>query len=99
MDGYVLSSLNPVRSFSTDLSSAGPLCVLFHGASVGNLIGFFFCFFLLFRLSEMLAINQRFFFLFVYVLYFALGRYFTIYDTEDRQGLLEAYHDQVCHFM
>lgn len=45
MDGYVLSSLNPVRSFSTDLSSAGPLCVLFHGASVGNLIGFFFCFF------------------------------------------------------
>lgn len=62
MDGYVLSSLNPVRSFSTDLSSAGPLCVLFHGASVGNLIGFFFLFFLLFRLSEMLAINQRFFF-------------------------------------
>ena len=44
MDSYVLSSLNPVRSFSTDLSSAGPLCVLFHEASVGNLIGFFFFF-------------------------------------------------------
>lgn len=25
-----------------------------------------------------------------------LCRYFEIYDTDDRQGLLEAYHDQVC---
>ena len=28
-----------------------------------------------------------------------LRRYFKIYDTEDRQGLLDAYHDQVCQFM
>ena len=28
-----------------------------------------------------------------------LCRYFKIYDTDDRQGLLEAYHDQVCQFM
>ena len=33
----------------------------------------------------------------LFVLHGALNpfRYFKVYDTEDRQGLLEAYHDQV----
>ena len=30
-----------------------------------------------------------------FVSYIDLCRYFKVYDTEDRQGLLEAYHDQV----